>query len=159
MTPVRVCVVRPLLWALLWASFGLSCLGRDHTQREGTYQFRADQLFQDDCRIKSGDTVLWSGTLAISGDLLRVQLDGGLFNMQLAGRYLNNVERFTLDGSAVDVTGTVGSSQCLFTLVQAHLDATTKDERTFSGTAQVHYQSRTPACVCDLSAMYTAILR
>jgi hypothetical protein len=159
MRQVRPRMVRLLLWLLVLANFSVSCFGRNHSQREGIYQFRLNELFQDDCGLKSGATILWTGSLSLSGDLVRIQLDSGLLNMLLEGRYLQNVERFTLDATGVDVTGSARGSPCLFTFVQAHADATTVNERTFTGTVQAHFQSRTPACVCELSASYTAVLQ
>src|SRR5712664_3064520 len=92
-----------LAWAFMVSAVCAGCFGRNHSLHDGTYDFVAQEVFRDDCRIQSG-SALWSGAMRISGDLVRVQLDERIYNMEAIGYFLNSVERFTLDGSAGNVT-------------------------------------------------------
>lgn len=132
------------------------CIGRQHIQHDGSYQFTAQQVLRDDCGLQRGSSVLWSGVMLISGDLLRMQMDESLYGMEAAGYFLYGVEQFTLDGTAGRVTVPVGGLQCDIGLVQAHMDATTDSARDFHGTAQVQLRSEQVGCFCELSVRFTA---
>jgi hypothetical protein len=144
------------IWAfVVSATMCAGCFGRNHTLHEGTYEFTVQEVIRDECGIQSG-SALGSGSIRISGDLVRVQLDERIYNMEAVGYFLANVERFTLDGSAGNVPVQVNGSECLVTLVQAHLEATTDSPSTFHGASQILFNSDQPGCFCQLWARFTA---
>ncbi len=128
-------------------------------QQEGTYEFRASEIIRDECGVSPSSDALWAGTMVIAGDLVRFQMDDRLFGIELLGYFLANVEKFTLDGSAGNVTTVANGAECLLTLVQAHLDSVSDSQRAFHGTAGVKYKSGQTGCTCELWARYSASLR
>jgi|GEM_PF-1843863 len=144
------------IWAfVVSATMCAGCFGRNHTLHDGTYEFSAQEVIRDECRIQSG-SALWSGSMRISGDLIRVQLDERIYNMEAVGYFLANVERFTLDGSAGNVAVQVNGTECLVTLVQAHVEAVTDSASAFHGETQILFNTDQPGCYCQLWARFTA---
>jgi hypothetical protein len=135
------------------------CYGRNHTQREGAYAFAAQEIIRDECGLQSGSSALWSGTMLISGDLVRMRMDDRLYNMEAVGYYLAGLERFSLDGSAGNVTTQANGIECLVTLLQAHLDATTDSPSAFHGATQIRFETDQLGCSCQLWARFTAGLQ
>jgi hypothetical protein len=144
------------IWAfVVSATMCAGCFGRNHTLHEGTYEFTLQETLRDDCRIQSG-TALWAGAMRISGDLVRMQMDERIYNMEAIGYFLANIERFTIDGSAGNVTAQVNGMECLVTLVQAHVEATTDSPSSFHGATQIGFNTDQTGCSCQFWARYTA---
>ena len=148
--------VRPVFALLVCGAMCAGCVGREHTQHEGTYLFTAQEIIRDDCGLQRGSAALWSGAMLISGDIIRMQMDDRLYGMEAAGFFLYGVERFTLDGSAAGATAQVSGTNCQVGLVQAHLDATTDSSRDFHGVADVQFRTDQISCSCHLSVRFTA---
>ncbi len=149
-----------LAWALLVSgALCVSCYGRNHTQLEGTYEFTAAEIIRDECALQSSSSALWSGRVQIFGDLLRMQTDDRLYGIEAVGFFLASEERFTLDGSAGNVTAQANGTECFVSLVNAHLDSTTDSPTVFHGTTGVAFTTRQTGCSCQLWARYSATLR
>ena len=144
---------------LVNAAVCVSCYERNHTQDEGTYQFTADEIIRDECAIYSGSTALWSGTMQIYGDLLRIKMDDRLYGIEAVGFFLIKEERFTADGSGGQVFAHASGVECLMTIINAHLDSTTDSERAFHGSTQVRYESDQIGCTCQFWARFSATLQ
>lgn len=146
----------------------LSCSGRSHVQREGIYSLRLGDILRDECAIAPRLAQLWTGSLIISGDVARLQMDTRLFStlttddtgaVELIGYFLAHVEQFSLDGSAANVVALANNSECLLNLVQVHLDGTSDSPQVFTGTTRIRYITRSGSCECELWARYTAVLQ
>ncbi len=151
----------PLRVALTLLASGAcaGCYGRNHTLHEGTYAFVPGEIISDQCGIYSGSPVLWSGAMLISGDLVRIQMDDRLYGIQAVGYYLASEERFSLDGSAGNVTAQANGAECLVTLVQAHFESTTDSTTSFHGTTGIMFSTRQSGCSCQLWLRFTANLQ
>ena len=150
---------RSVIALIVYAAMCAGCFARNHIQHEGPYQFTAQEILLDDCALQGGSTVLWSGVMLISGDLIRVQMDDRLYGMQAAGFFLYQVERFMLDGSTSNVTAQVAGTNCQVGLVQAHFDATTDSSHDFHGTANVELRTDQINCACHLSVRFAASMQ
>ncbi|MBI3185895.1 MAG: hypothetical protein HYZ28_27485 [Myxococcales bacterium] len=135
--------------------------GRSHLLSEGHYQLALDDssgsggVVRDDCGLARHPDVLGGADLDVTGD--RVRLDYSLFGITLVGYYLYGDDRFSVDGSAANVSATVSGRECLLDLVTVHLDAKTLDAEHFSGAVAVKLDSRSgPGCACELWMTYTA---
>ena len=159
MTPVRRRLARLTLALFVSAALCAGCYGRNHTQHEGAYDFVAQEIFQDNCGIQAGSSALFSGTMRISGDWVRMRMDERLYGMDAVGYFLAGVDRFSLDGSAGNVTTRANGTECLVAQIEAHLDATTDTPSAFHGATQIHFETDQPGCSCDLGVRYTAGLR
>ncbi len=159
MVAVRRAFVRLAIAFAVYGAMCAGCLGRNHIQHDGNYQFTAQEITRDDCGLLRGSTSLWSGVLLITGDLLQMRMDERLYGMEAAGFFLAGVERFTIDGSAASVTAQVNGTECRVSLVQAHMDATTDTARSFHGASQVQFRTDQMGCSCQLSARFTAGLQ
>jgi hypothetical protein len=148
-----------LTWAFVVSAAMCAGCGRNHTQREGTYEFVAQEILRDDCAIQAATAQLFSGRMRIFGDQIRMQMDERIFSMEAVGFFLNSVERFTLDGSAGNVTVQVRGAECLDSIVQAHIDSTTDSATAFHGATQVRFKSDQSGCSCQLWARFTAQLQ
>jgi hypothetical protein len=144
---------------LVSAAVCVSCYARNHTQLEGTYQFTADEIVRDECAIYSGSSALWSGTMQIYGDLVRIKMDDRLYLMQAVGFFLVKEERFTADGSAGNITANANGVGCFMTIINAHLDSTTDSERAFHGSTRIRYESDQIGCTCEFWARFSASLQ
>ena len=150
--------VRPVIALVVSAAMCAGCYGRNHNQHEGPYAFTAQQITLDDCGLQQG-SALWSGDMLISGDLIRIQMDDRLYGMVAAGFFLDQVERFTLDGTATGVTAQVAGTNCQVDLVQAHLEATTDSATAFHGMGEVDFRTDQINCACHLSVSFTASMQ
>jgi hypothetical protein len=140
---------------VLGAGSGAGCL-MGHTQREGSYDFIANETVIDDCGLLPDPKAMWDGELLISGDVIRMVYDA--FDTRMVGTYLEATERFSADGSASNVTAPVRGKECLLDFVTLHLDASTQSPTRFSGSFQMTYeQDNDPSCVCTLLVRYTAV--
>ena len=148
----------PRLHSTIVALFALSLVSCvTHRQRDGRYAFIAEEVARDDCGILGPSPELSGGTLHISGDV--VTLDYDLFGIQLRGQFREVSERFFLDGTASDVTATVGNEACHIDLVQVHIDGTTESPEAFSGTLIIRYDVLThERCRCEMSVRFRAEL-
>ncbi len=146
----------PLLLLLLLLL--LTSCGRDHLQSDGRYAFSTTAIFRDDCRLLSltEPAALWDAELVVAGDTVRMTYD--LFNIQMAGFYLANVEKFTADGSVANVTRDVNGNACLLDLASIHLDATTESAAEFTGSLRIRFEARRPdTCICEATGTFRAV--
>ena len=132
-----------------------------YTQQEGTYAFSATEEIVDDCGLLSAPDDLWDAQLLIAGETLR--MDYGLFGqdghggIELVGYFLGVDDRFTVDGSVVNVSTVARGQQCLLDIATVHLEGRTDCPGEFSGTMRVRYESRrTAGCNCELWVRYRA---
>lgn len=147
--------LRAARWFVLLGALGLGCA---HDQEEGDYAFTAEEIIRDTCQILDESRSLWDGTLKIDGEIVRLKYQ--LFDTQLRGQFREVTESFYLDGSAANVTQSVGGDLCLFDLVTIHIDGDTDpaNPRAFTGSIRIEYQSRRrDPCNCELSAQFRAV--
>jgi hypothetical protein len=126
-----------------------------HQQEEGRYAFTAEEVLSDECRILESSPELSAGTLRINGQI--VAMDYEVFGVQLRGEFEEVSERFYLDGTAPNVTVTVGEEECLVDLAHVHLVAKTESPSAFTGTLRIRYETRSrERCRCELSVQFRA---
>jgi hypothetical protein len=150
--------VRGFPWVVIVAgfiAFGTACRG--HPQREGDYAFTPTEVITDGCGLLGSPDALGGGTLILTGNELAMAID--LFDVQLVGRYLESVERFTLDGSVGGQALTVQGQPCVADLVTVHIDATTVSPDEFTGAIQIRVEGPTPQCTCTSSTSFSAMHR
>jgi hypothetical protein len=146
--------LRSITVALIAMSL-VSCV--THIQDEGRYAFTVQEVLSDDCGILGSPPALWAGTLYVRGETLF--LDYEFFGIQLRGEYQEASESFYLDGSASNLTATVGSEECRVDLVQLHIDGTTQSTSTFEGTLAIRYDVLLrERCRCEVLVRYAAEL-
>lgn len=141
-----------------WVLLGAVALGCAHDQEDGDYVLTAEEIIRDTCQILEPSPSLWSGTLKIDGEIVRLKY--ALFDTELRGQFREVTDSFYLDGSAANVTQTVRGEQCLFDLVTIHIDGNTDpaNPRAFTGSIRIDYQSRRrDPCNCELSARFRAV--
>ena len=124
-----------------YAAVCTGCLARNHIQHEGPYLFTAQQVLGNNCGLRADSSGLWSGVMLITGDLIHMQMDEGLYGMEAEGYFLYGVEQFTLDGTAPDIANQVSGLPCEVDRAQAHVDAITDSSTTFHGSARVEPHS------------------
>lgn len=141
--------------SLVALALALSSCGREHVQQEGVYALTIDKVVRDDCNLASHPDLVRRAELFVSGEVVRI--DYSLFDINLVGSYLEEVERFSVDGSTANLNATVGGKECLLDLATVHLDATTQDPDTFSGNLSVRLEAQVQtSCACELWVAYTA---
>ncbi len=144
---------------ILLCAPGLSCSGRTHSQRQGTYAITLTSIIRDECTLSTILGTRWEASFYFSGDVVWLQMDDLLFGAQLVGSYLNSVEDFKLDGTVANVIGRTNSGDCLLDNVALNFNATTdqNNHSQFHGTVRVKYESTNPRCICELWAEYQAV--
>jgi hypothetical protein len=143
---------RPIYLAVLAAPLA-SCGA--HLQSSGTYAFNATEILRDDCGVLAGSLALGTGTLVVSGEAVRLTYEP--YALDLHGFFKEVSESFFLDGTSVNVSASVGGTQCLFDLVTMRIEATTQSATTFDGTMGIRYEAASAAaCRCALSVHFHA---
>lgn len=148
--------LRPLLLLAL-----LAACGRSHLLVEGGYRMAATEVLRDDCGLLAAPEDLPDGELMVTGDLVRVRY-ALLQGLVLQGRYVEGVERFTVDGTALSTVLPVRGRSCLVDRVAVTLDADADEEvsplgTAFDGLVRVRVEAeREPACACELAARMRA---
>ena len=156
--------VRPALtarFALLLAAISLvGC--RQHNLEDGTYQFHLGTVIRDDCQLAQSNDLINRGTIRTAGHKVKMDYEVLGTPLQMVGSYLdqeifNSTDRMRLDGSAANQTTMLNGQECLLDQVVLHLDSTTTDAQSFSGTFSIDYESaRRSACVCQFWFNYSA---
>jgi hypothetical protein len=137
-----------------------SACTRAYLQREGRYAFTADEIIRDDCGLLSSKDALWDGSLAISGDVVRVDSDWRHF--RLIGAFLQDSsgssDTFSVDGTESNAAITLEAGECIADQIAMHLEGTTQRATTFSGVISVRVEPRVqqPWCSCQLWVKYSA---
>jgi hypothetical protein len=141
-------------WVLV-ATAALGCTGRSHPQREGGYDFTVKEVIKETCGILQ-PPALWGGTLIVTGNEMAMAHE--LHGIRLAGRFLESLEQFAMDGSAnnVELTGTNGT--CVASLITLHMDGTTQTPDTFTGLLSVEADGA-GACDCSVWTTFDAVHR
>ena len=152
---------RLALLLLLCLTGGAACTNA-YPQQPGEYVLSATEEIVDDCGLLGAPESLWDAELLITGETVR--MDFGLFEeaegeggIELVGFFLGVDDRFTVDGSVVNVSTEVRGQQCLLDIATVHLDGRTDCPTQFSGTMRVRFESRRSAgCNCELWVRYLA---
>lgn len=132
-------------------------LGCAHPQEQGAYAITAEEIVRDDCGLLASPEDLWDGELIIDGEVVRMRYD--LYGTELRGRYQQVSESFYLDGTASMVSAQVAGAECLFDVVNIHLEGTVVngDPGAFTGLIRVDHDSRQrDACRCQVNATLRA---
>lgn len=149
-----------LLGCSLALSPALGCT-RAYLQNEGDYELTAVEVLRDDCSLLASPESLWDGSLVITGEVVRMNMDW--MDLQLIGRFLDggpeDNDAFELDGSLTNAAVTVRGQACLLDQVAVHLEATTQCATRFDGVLRVHFepQPEQPECGCQLWVSYRAV--
>lgn len=155
-----------LLLAVVAAAPGC---GRHHTLIDGKYQFRLETpadggsgVIRDDCLLASQSAIFSTGVISTTGHVVTMD-DYQIFEtpILLVGNYLTQdstpIDRMRLDGSASNVSTTIGGIECLVDRVAIHLDSTTTNATAFAGTFSLTLDSdRHNECVCQFWSNYSA---
>lgn len=148
----------PLLAALAFGSAGC----RTREQAEGPYAFTATSVEKDDCLLAPASGVLPGGDFSSSGNRVSIAYDW--YEMTLFGAYFNRAfadsspERFYADGSAQNVSASVGTVLCALDVATVHLEGTTSAPDRFHGTLRFRYESRQgPECLCESWLSFQAV--
>lgn len=122
--------------------------GRIHTLRDGPYAFEITHVLRDDCYWSEASTYFSSGTLVTSGNQVELAFSGG--KSALVGTYQDGREAMVLDGTVANTIFTIRQQQCVVESLALHVETTTVDAATFTGSAALSFRSRTaPECSCE----------
>jgi hypothetical protein len=140
-----------------WLGAFIVLVGCEYTPNEGRYQLVAEEVFRDTCGLVTGPNQLFEADFHRSSSLVIMPLE--FHNIELRGFYLTATERFSLDGTALQVGTVVNGQPCIVDWVGVHLEGEADSATQFSGPVRVRYEAElTEACRCELEARYTATL-
>jgi len=142
----------------LWAAAALMSLGscRLHTLADGDYSLQVEEVLRDDCGLMNPPSdVQGAARLRTEGNW--VSLSFLEPQLRLVGNYLENTEAMALDGSLSNASTVLRGRACMLDVITFHLDATTIDTHSFSGSMAINYVARQPdECTCNFWFRYRA---
>jgi hypothetical protein len=120
---------------------------RSHTLEDGPYAFTATETLRDDCGVAGVFTILQTGTLTTTGNLVKLAFTSDKPNLE--GTYKFQLEEMVLDGVIANYTLPIRGKSCLLDTVSLHMETKTIDPANFTGTNSVTFQSLAfPECNC-----------
>jgi len=149
-------LVRLTRMAAVCFALGLLAACRGHPQREGDYDFTPVDVISDGCGFLQSGGTLGGGTLILTGNELAMSFER--FQVRLVGRFLESVERFTLDGSVSNLQVNAQGQNCVADLLTVHLDAATATPDEFTGNLRIDVDGTAP-CSCVVSTTFRAVHR
>jgi len=125
------------------------------------FSIPAGGVFRDDCGLAADGGPSLQAQVDVFGDDIRLamvqQAGAQCLAVELVGQYQFDNENFFADGTATNPPLEANGEVCQVNFVQFHLDATTVETDSFSGTMRISYLASSPiACTCQFWFNYTA---